>query len=71
MRLVVNGKIPAFLLQAGRSRNKKNTSFSLIRQHLQKKVILEMFIAAPAEYFTAKSDQEMDLASVIAMTFMC
>ena len=30
-----------------------------------------MFIAAPAEYFTAKSDQILDLASVIAMTFMC
>ena len=30
-----------------------------------------MFIAAPTEYFTVKSEQEMDLAWVIAMNFMC
>ena len=30
-----------------------------------------MFIAAPAEYFTGKAEQEMDLASVIAMSFIC
>ena len=38
-------KLSAFLLQAGRSQNKKK-SFSLIRLHLQKKQILEMFITA-------------------------
>ena len=71
MRVVVNGKISAFLLQAGRSSNKKNYKFILIRLHLQKKIILEMFTAAPTEYFTIMSEQEMDLASVIAMNFMC
>ena len=50
---------------------KKITSCNLIRLHLQKKVILEMFIAAPTEYFPAKFEQEMDLALVIAMNFMC
>ena len=50
---------------------KNNASFNLICLHLQKKVILEMFIAAPTEYFTVKSEQEMDLASVIATNFMC
>ena len=50
---------------------KKNTSFNLICLHLQKKIILEIFIAAPTEYFTVKSEQEMDLASVSAMNFMC
>ena len=29
-----------------------------------------MFITAPTEYFTVKSEQEMDLVSVIAMNFM-
>ena len=42
----------------------------MIRLHLQEKIILEMFMAAPTEYFTVKSEQEMDLASVIAMNFM-
>ena len=46
------------------------TSFNLIRLHLQKKIILEMFIAAPTEYFIVKSEQEMDLASAFAMNFM-
>ena len=50
---------------------KNITSFNLIRLLLQKKMILEMFITAPTEYFAAKSEQEMDLASVIAMKFMC
>ena len=50
---------------------KNITSFNLIRLLLQKKMILEMFITASTEYFTAKSEQEMDLASVIAMKFMC
>ena len=48
---------------------KKITSFSLIRLHLQAKIILEMFIPIPTEYFTVKSGQEMDLASVISMNF--
>ena len=30
-----------------------------------------MFVAAPTEYFIVKSEQEMDLASAIAMTFIC
>ena len=30
-----------------------------------------MFTAAPTENFTVKSEQEMNLASVIAMNFMC
>ena len=30
-----------------------------------------MFNAAPAEPFTVNSEQEMDLASVTAMNFMC
>ena len=30
---------------------------------------VQLFIAAPTEYFTVKSEQEMDLASVIAMNF--
>ena len=51
MRVVVNGKISAFLLQAGKSQNKKITSFCLIHLHLQKKN-LEMFILNPTEYFT-------------------
>ena len=46
-------------------------SFNLIRLHLQKKIILELYIAVPTKYFTVKSEQEMDLASVIAMNFMC
>ena len=49
---------------------KKISSFNMIRLHLQEKIILEMFMAAPTEYFTVKSEQEMDLASVIAMNFM-
>ena len=40
---------------------KKITSFNLTRLHLQKKIILEMFIASPTEYFTVKSEQEMDI----------
>ena len=35
---------------------KKVTSFNAIRLHLQKKIILEILIAAPTEYFTAKSE---------------
>ena len=46
------------------------TSVSLIRLHLQKKIILQMFIPTPTEYFTIKFGQEMDLASVITMNFM-
>ena len=46
------------------------TSFNLIRLHLQEKIILEMFIAAPTEYFIVKSEQEMDLASAFAPNFM-
>ena len=38
MRVVVNGKISAFLLQVGKSQNKKIKSFCLIHLHLQKKV---------------------------------
>ena len=37
------------------------TSFNLIRLHFQKTLVLEMFIATPTEYFTTKSEQEMDL----------
>ena len=46
------------------------TSFNLIRRHLQKKIILEMFIPTPTEYFAIKFGQEMDLAQVIMMNFM-
>ena len=34
MRVVVIGKISAILLQAGKSQNKKITSFNLIHLHL-------------------------------------
>ena len=37
----------------------------------KKQIILEMFIAASTKYFTVKSEEEMDLASVTAMNFMC
>ena len=49
----------------------KITSFKLIRLHLQTKIVLELLIGALAGYFTVKSEQEMDLASAIAMNFMC
>ena len=52
---------------------KKITSFNLIRLHLHKKIILEMFNVhrrPPTEYFTVKSEREIDLASLIAMNFM-
>ena len=73
MREEANDKISAFLLQAGKSKNKKNTSFSLICLY-QKKVILEMFIppiSTLTEYFTVKSGQDMDLAPVLARNFFC
>ena len=41
MRTVAEGKILAFLLQAGKSYNKKITSFNLIRLHY-KMIILEV-----------------------------
>ena len=51
---------------------KKITSFNLICLHLQKKKkFFKMFIATPTEYFTAKSEQDINLASVIAMNFVC
>ena len=71
MSMVANGKISAFSLQAGKSQNKKNTTFNLICLHSQKKIILETFIPTPTEYVTVKSGQEMDLAPVIAMNCMC
>ena len=46
------------------------TSFHLIGLHLQKKIILEMFITASTEYCIVKSVQEMDLASDFAMKSM-
>ena len=49
---------------------KKITSFNLIRLHLQKKIILEMFVATPHRVILLFSEQEMDLASVFAMNFM-
>ena len=49
---------------------KKITCFNLIRLHLQKKISLEMFIVAPTKHFTVKSEQEMDLALVVAMNFI-
>ena len=48
------------------------TNFNLIRLHFQKKVILEMFMPPSplrptlTEYFTVKSGEKMDFASVIA-----
>ena len=71
MRVVVDDKISALLLQAGSTRNKKITSFNLIRLRLQKQISLEMFIPASTEYFIVKSEKEMDLASAIAMNFVC
>ena len=55
MSMVANGKIPAFSLQAGKSQNKKITTFNLSCLHSQRKIILEMFI--PTEYFSVKSGQ--------------
>ena len=72
MRVAVNDIISAFLLQAGKSRNKNITSFNLIHlQNQKKKIIMEMFIPTPTEYFTVKSGQEMDLIPVIAVNFVC
>ena len=66
-RLIVNISL---FITSWQSQNKKITSFNLIRLYLQKKIILEMLIPAPIEYFTVKSGQEMDLAPVTAMNFM-
>ena len=56
MTEVITSEISAFSLQAARSQNKKITSFNLIRLHLQKKIILEMFITVPTKYSTVKSE---------------
>ena len=69
MRAVVEGKYQPFHYKLVNHKIKKITSFNLIGLHLQKKIILEMFI--PTEYFRVKSGQEIDLARVIAMSFMC
>ena len=61
MRVVVDGKISAFLLQAGKLQNKKISSFGNVHPH----------DPAPTEYFSIKSGQEMDFTSVIAVNFMC
>ena len=50
---------------------KKITSFNLFRVHLQKKMILQMFIPTHTEYFTVKFRQERYLTLVIATNFMC
>ena len=51
VRAVVDGKISAFQLPAGKSWNKKVTNFNLIRLHFEKKNFLEMLIHTPSEYF--------------------
>ena len=78
MRAVAYGEILALLQQANKPQNKKITNFKLICLHLQNKIILKkMFISTtshisiPNEYFAIRSGQEMDLAPVIAMNFMC
>ena len=71
MRAIVNGKYHPFYYKLVNHKIKKITSFNLIRLHLQKQIIFEMFIPTPTEDFTVKSGQEMDLAPVNAMNFLC
>ena len=47
MRVVVNGKISAFCYKLVDHEIKKSTIFNMIRLHLQKKIIMEMFKAVP------------------------
>ena len=50
---------------------KKITNFNLIRLHLQKKDNFgDVHRRPPTQYFTVKSEHEMDLASAIAMNFI-
>ena len=70
MRAVVKGKYQPFHYKLVNHKIKKITSFNLIGLHLQKKIILEMFIPTPTEYFRVKSGQEIDLAPVIAMNYV-
>ena len=51
MRAVVNGKISTFCYKLVDHEIKKITIFNLIRLHLQKKINMEMFIAAPSRVF--------------------
>ena len=71
-------KFKSFYNKLVNLKTKKITTFKLIRLHLQNKIILEkMFIpntsqhSHPSEYFIVKSGQEIGLAPVIAMNFMC
>ena len=71
MRAVVNGKISAFLLQAGKPYNEKITILTLFVCIYKKGWFWRCSSPPPPSIYTVKCGQEMDLALVIAMNFMC
>ena len=64
-------KFPPFYYKLVNNKLKKSQVLTYFICIYKKKIILEMFISTLTEYFTVKSGQEVALAPVIAVNFMC